>query len=224
MSYDVDSLVAKFRREMDDTVQPYLWSEDDIVDYLDQAEDEFADLADAINEQIEVTYLADDVWLNIPGYVTRVRQAENADDADVPLYNHEEWQKVLSTDDYGISTIPTGWKTKTGAVPVALVTDTTGAARMYPIPTEDGAVTLTIFRRTLKHLADRGKFEVTDRRHQRCFLKLAKALAYMKHDAEAFNAQLAEKYEAEFRAEVEELKSRVSRARRRAGTTTYGGL
>lgn len=225
MSFDLDEMIARWRRDMEDTVEPYLWSDDEITEYLDEAQDEFCQEVDVLNHEISISYTASVPWVDIPSYVTRLRDVEDASTGrTIFLYNHEEWPEVIKTDDYGTWIVASDWKQKTGT-PEALITDTeSGQARVYPIPTADGTFTATVYRRPLEPLADTEEFEVTDRQHQRCMLYKARSLGYLKHDTETFDAAKAGEFEGMFNDKVEEIKSRVSRSRRRARATAYGGL
>lgn len=225
MSYGLDELITKFRQEMEDTVEPYLWSEDEITDYLDEAEDDFTSEVDVLLDRITIDYVADDQTVAIPSYVNRVREVKGDDGRKLSLLNLEQFEMHVKADDYGKWTVPRNWEADTGVRPTALITDWDFTeARMYPIPTQDGTLTLNVYRRPVLPLADRGELEVSDRRHQRCILLKARALGYRKHDSEAFNPQLAEEFEVRFMASMQELKTDVARSRRRAGTVVYGGL
>lgn len=141
------------------------------------------------------------------------------------LVNHEEWHEALSSDDYGMFSVTTSWRTQTDTYPKALITDTSQLqARMYPVPTADGTLTLHVYRRPLKSLEERGILEIKDRMQQRTMLLKAKAIAYRKHDAEVYNPQLAQELELQFENRLLEMKSRVHRARRRSKGVAYGGL
>lgn len=225
MSYDLDTLITRWRQEMEDTVTPYLWSDTEITEYFGEAQDEFCEEVDVLNDELTIDYTASDVWLPIPEYVTRIRDAEAPSNKRVYLYNHEEFEDYIKTDDYGMWIVATDWKSKTDTEPEALITDTKqNEARMYPIPTEDGTLTLTIFRRPVEPLEDSGEMEVTDRQHQRCILLKARALGYTKHDSETFDLQKAGEFDNLFRAQLEVINSRVRRSRRRARSVAYGGL
>jgi len=224
MAYDLDEMISRWRRDMEDTVEPYLWSDEEVTEYFDEAQDEFCQMVDVINKEISIDYTTDDAWVDIPEYVTRIRDVEDSDGRMIPLYNHEEWPEVVRTDDYGSWIVASNWKEKTGA-PEALITDITAdKARVYPVPTEDGTLTATVYRRPLESLIDTEEFEVTDLQHQRCLLYKARSLGYLKHDTETFDAAKAGEFEGIFMNKVEEIKSRVSRSRRRARATSYGGL
>lgn len=226
MSYDLTSMITKFRQAMEDNVEPYLWSDNEVTDLLDEAEDEFCQEVDVVAGQVTVSYTASDTTIELPYYYTRVRHGETSDGYEVKLYNTEEWQDmVMSEDDYGLFSVSTDWKARTGARVKALITDTVSKqARMYPIPTVDGSLILDIYRRPTKALSRRGRLEVTDPQHQRCILLKARALGYWQHDSEEYNPELAEKFEARFNEQILNIKSRIQRARRRSRPIAYGGL
>ena len=223
MSYELSDMIAKFRREMEDTVEPYLWTDDEITDYLDQAQDEFCENVDVLTGQVTLTYVASDEFVDTPNYMTRARSATAADGRPVALYNAEEWEEAGGlTDDYGINTPSTQWRTDTGEKLRVLITDLeSGKHRLYPIPTADSSVILHIYRRPVELLEEAGEFEVVDKSHQRCILLRARSLAYEKHDAETYNEQLAATYRDKFDERVEDLHYDVKRKQRRAKSVSY---
>jgi len=226
MSYELDDMISKFRREMEDTVEPYLWSEDDIVDYLDQAQDEFCEKVDALTSIVEITYSATDEYVDLPNYVTRVRYAELVDGTRVALFNAEEWREDRGlSDDYGVSIHQSSWQTDTNEKVSAVITDLeTDKLRLYPIPTADSSLKVHVYRRPVELLADAGEFEVKDKAQQRCILLKARALAYEKHDAETYNPRMAAEYEQRFEVRTSELASASSRSKRRARSVRYPGM
>ena len=225
MSQDLETLITRWRTDMEDTVAPYLWSDVEITEYFDEAQDEFLEMVDLIKKEISISYTASDPWVDIPYYVTRVRDAETSDNRTVSLYNHEEFLEKIKTDDYGIFTLATNWKSTTGSYPEAMITDIEqDKARLYPIPTSDGTITATVYRRAVEPLEESGELEVTDREHQRCILMKARALGYMKHDSETFDAQKAADLDAQFEAKALKIDSRTNRRTRRARAVAYGGL
>jgi hypothetical protein len=225
MSYDLDTLITRWRQEMEDTVEPYLWSNQEIIEYFGEAQDEFCEEVDVLNDEITLTYAASDVWLDVPEYVTRIRDVDAPSNRHVFLYNQEEFDEYIKTDDYGSWIVASDWKSKTGTEPEALITDIKkDQARMYPIPTADGSLTVVVYRRPLEPLEDTEEFEVTDRQHQRCMLLKARSLGYMKQDSETYDDDKANEFEDRFMQQVEKINSRVARSRRRAKSVAYGEL
>jgi len=225
MSYSLDAMIAKFRREMDDTIEPYLWSDLEIVDFFDEAEDEFTSVVDVLTGEITVNVAAGQKMVNYPTYITRLRRAENSLGRTIELYNTEQWQNAMFSDDYGSATLNTTWRTTTGQNVKALITDMAyRSLRAYPIVEADEDIILHVYRRPKEPLADRGEFEVQDREHQRCMLLKARSLAYAKHDSETHNAQLAYDYEAMYNRRASELQSENLRVKRRAGAVRYPSM
>lgn len=222
MSYALDDMVTKFRMEMDDTVEPYLWSDGEVVDYLDQAEDEFCSAVDALTTELPRPFSAGATTVTLPYYVTRVRSAETSDGLPIKMYNAEDWRDRQACDDYGLSSFSSTWRTDTGTRLKAVITDLEeGKVRLYPIPEADGTMLLHVYSRPSRPLADRGAFAVADRMHQRTILLKARALAYAKHDAETYNPAMSAEYDAKYQQAVASASNHVSRRRRRAGTVAY---
>lgn len=225
--YTLSELVHKFRHDQDDVVEPYLWSDEEVWGYLDEAEREFCQLSNAIPDDVEITYTANDATIAIPEYVTRIRNGDNDNGEYLSLFNDEEIEDFYTwlDTDYGAERFSASWKTDTGAYPTALITDVTlQTAQLYPIPTIDGAVRLRIFRLPLTRMTDGDQEpEITNEDWQRIYMYKARSLAYEKHDAETYDAQMAEKLEAQFLAKCHTFNVRNRRARRRSKAVSYGG-
>lgn len=224
MSFSLSELISTFRTQVDDTTEPYLWGDDEILDFLDEAEDDFCERADAIPDEIELEYEADQEWLEIPEHITQIRDARTGV-TTVQVCNRTPWEAMVYYDDYGMGLTSENWRSVTGPTLRALVTDIRqGQAKLYPIPTADGSVTLEVFRRPEAPLSERGELEIVDRKQQRLILVKSTALAYGKHDAEAYNPKMAQELEVQYLQGVEELLRNTRRRRRHNSLIGYGGL
>lgn len=219
-------LITDVRRQIDDVTEPYLWSDDEITDYLDEAEDALCEDALCLPDQEELGYEASTGWLALPQYIVQIRAVFDADGRQVQLCNRAPWEELVDYDgDYGMRVANRDWLLTTDNRVRALVTDLrVDQVRLYPIPTVAGTLTLDVFRRPKAGLLQRGTLELTDRKHQRLVVTKACALAYGKHDAEAYNPQMAQALDAEYRAGAEELLRATRRRRRHNGLVSYGGL
>ena len=219
-------LITDVRRQIDDLTEPYLWSDDEITDYLDEAEDTLCEDALCLPDQEELGYEASTGWLALPQYIVQIRAVFDADGRQVQLCNRAPWEELVDYDgDYGMRVANRDWLTTTDNRVRALVTDLrVDLVRLYPIPTVAGTLTLDVFRRPKAGLLQRGTLELTDRKQQRLVVTKACALAYGKHDAEAYNPQMAQALDAEYRADAEELLRATRRRRRHNGLVSYGGL
>lgn len=227
MSFCLSELLAQFRRDMDDMEIPYLWSDDEIYEYLDEAQAEFCEEVDALAGVEDLAYSATDTTVNQPAYVTRLRAA-HVDGKKLRLFTAEQWDEgSVFEDDYGNvgSGVSDDWETDTAEEPKALITDfETGKLRLYPIPTADGIVKARIYRRPKTFMLDLDEPEIVDRQRQRAIVIGARAHAYLKNDSETYDSKLAEKMHQLFYAKLEQFNHRRVRQSRRPGAVKYGGL
>lgn len=228
MSYSSDELLLKFRQKMDDLEVPYLWSDPEVFECYDEAAAEFCDEVDVIADQIDVPYVALDESVTQPPYITRLRKA-SIGGKKLNLFNAEQWDGggCGMGDDYGSQfTGPSeDWQTDTADEPTALITDLeTGQLRLYPTPTNPGAITLRVYRKPVTFMEDGEEPEIAERTHQRALIFGARSCAYLKHDSETYNLDAHQTMHEHFLERLQVFKTRVKRRDRRAGTTRYGGL
>lgn len=225
MSFTVVELIQDFRRQVDDLVEPYLWSDEEIRDYFDEAEDDFCERTNALYDQLNFDYVAGQEWLSLPSYITDIRAAADGNYRVVAVRNRAPWEEAIGRDDYGIHFNANDWPLVTGPTVIALITDLRlDQVRLYPIPSVNGSIILDVYRRPVVSLAERPELEVTDRKQQRVIFTEACALAYGKHDAEAYNPKMAEALHLEYLQACDELARSARRRRRDNQTVGYGGL
>jgi hypothetical protein len=234
MAFTNLKLLHNFRRDNDDEAEPYLWSDDDFYDYLDEAQDEFCELVDVIAEDITVPYVAATVaaaggYIDISSYrITRVRNADLLSPRKyLRLANQEEFDanpQMFVDTDYGYDARNSDWKDETGE-PRVLLTDYESLSwRLYPIPTDDGTINARVFRKAASPPDSGTPLEVTDNQHQRAIMLKVRSLAYERQDSETYDSNQAQALESKFLARCSDFKKRVKRARRRTNTTSYGGI
>jgi hypothetical protein len=223
VSYSLDQLLSRLRAALSDGQTPFVWSDEEFIDYLDSAEDELTTQLPLLLDRETITYNAMDDYLPLPPYVVQVRRAHNGV-AAVHLLNDEEWAGIAPETDYGRNVSSPENELKTGDTVEYLVTDTiTGGFRMYPIPTLPGALVLTVVRRPKTPLFERGAFEVPQRIQQRCLATYAMFLAYSKYAGEPMAKALAADNFAVYSQQLEDLRRSTNLQTRRAGNVAYGG-
>ncbi len=164
----VSELITIFRQDVRDVALPTLWSDTEVVRYLNNALNELAIRADYFYDTttyMGVRFVADDPLIptvTIPALETvvpttpdlapilRIHRAKV-----VGEYNE---MSVLTTDqmegggatinDYGTDAL-SNWETSTGTPRVLLTDFVESAYRLAPIPTADGTVNLRVFRRPM---------------------------------------------------------------------------
>lgn len=218
--FDAEGLVEQLRLELDDTVEDYLWSDQELFLYVDLSQKWYAKVTEAFRDSTtpEITQISIAADLNgdydpLVTFDERIIRVEDAyletAAVDLDLKNENE---LLS-----------GWQTETGT-PSALVLDYDHSkGRLVPVPDTDDTLLLTVVRYPLKDVLDGGRLEVKDPLHQYALLDGAKHYAYSKNDADVYNPRLAAEYEAKFASNLMQFKSEFNRAKRRLGTVRYGG-
>lgn len=227
MGYDVEEMVAMFRRDMDDKTEPYLWEEEELLELFEEAQDDFTEEVDLLTEELALTFVANTPLVDYPRYVTRIRAMSAPSGKDVNIVTSDEFLQGSLTDDYGLQvrSVNSQWRTATGSEPKAVITDIeTNKLRAYPIPTADGTLTTSVYRKAKTSIIDGYEFEVTDRNMQRAILLKVRSLAYGKHDSETYNPQLEEEFEIKYINKRDELARRERRRTRKMRPIQYGGI
>lgn len=215
-------LLAVFRSELADAVEPYLWSDEDFYRYADDAQRTFCRLTDGISDARtpEVTQL--DVepgtsWLDLHPSILKLRRVTRGDTGrELPVINAEDMPAR-------------GWAFDghQGPLRALVIGEEEHAARVYPTSSETVALNLLVFRMPLVGIAatddDDDEFEIAEEHHLP-LLDWIKHLAYSKHDAETYDKNKALEFGQRFRAYCEAAKLEARRKRHKSRTVAYGGI
>ena len=224
MAYTVEELIARFRNDIEDTVEPFLWSEVEVLEYLDEAQDDFVYKTRMFTRQITLAYTALDTTVNIPSYLVDVRRGFAPSGKRLTLVNEEEWADQRLVSDYGFQVSTNQWETDQAAEPTTLITDiTTGKYRLYPIPTATDELSLNIFNTPLSTPIDGDELEVTDKKSQRIIMLKVHSLAYLKHDSQTLNKGLSDDFSEMYEEAVDKQAHRLDQRKRRPKAVAYGG-
>jgi len=223
---DSATLLEKFRLEVFDTVEPFLWSDDEALEYMDDAHKMFCRLTDGIPDATSdltiIDFLAGDEWLPIDERVLKIRKAYLAStNKPVGLINFEDLGSVTH-DTYGYP-IPTFLDNSTGDVTQIVLGMEQDQVRLIKIPEVDDTMRLIIYRLPLTDITATGQaFEIHQRHHVH-LLHWMKHRAYSKHDAETFNKGKADEFEMKFRNYCEQSRVEGETRRHKERTVSYGG-
>jgi hypothetical protein len=212
-------LLKLFRIEVDDTKQPYLWSDDLVYSYMDYAQKEFARLtylfSDASTDSIvTVAVSANTPFVDLSPLILRIRHAALLSTMrPIDVTTLSEMQVGYTVSDYGTLSTTT-WDRAIGS-PKYFVTDIEiYKGRLVPIPQADDTINLIVYRLPLEDLTSAStELEIVDTRYQRDLILLMKSMAYGKHDSDVYNEDLADKYFKLFTARCDEVYWELSRAR-----------
>lgn len=245
ISYTPDELVERFRRDVDDVEggsddRDFLWSVDEVFDYMDEAQREFVRRTHILRkthpftpEITEIAYTAPTgTPVNLDGFVTpnpqiirplRARMTTSLRDP-IQIVTAEDLDEGLLVRDYG--TFFTGnWQDKVGR-PRFLVTNMQEDMwRLAPIPDVDDTLELTVEHMPLLTLVcGSPTFEVKEREDQMTILLFMKHLAFGKQDADTYDKELSDRFEAAFEKKADNRRREVRRSRFRHTGMRYGGI
>jgi len=226
----ITEVIDEFRRQVQDLETPYLFSDDEILLWLIDAQDMlvrgFGGFADFFTPELtQVSVTANEPWSDISPYILRIRSGQ-MQTARTPVdFIHEGDLESLQMKDYGFS-IPIDFldDADTGAVRAGILELTDGKIRWYKVPESDDVCKLHIYRLPYPRITDTDcKLEVQEQHHLH-LIKWMKYMAYSKEDAETYDKALADTNETAFNSYVEKVKQEMSRLRHKPKQVRYGGI
>ena len=180
--------IDRCRMLTQDTEHPYLWSDDEFSDGLNEAGDEACIRARLIErDDIELDVSANEPKVEIPDYAWSIsRVAING--RKLELVDRQMLDEREGVD----------WEARTAEEPWACY-EVNGSLRLYPIPTVAGVLNVHSFCTPDSKMSedDDEPAGIRPRLHDK-LIEWALHVAYLKADSDTFNADLADKYEADF--------------------------
>ena len=199
-------LIQLAREATQDLAEPYIWTDAEWAEFADDAELEAARrahlLVDASSPAARAVVTASDPVVKLDPRVLFIRRARLAS-ASVPLA-----MRVARRMDEEVA----GWETAKPSTPSVLIPDwETGAVRLYPPPTQDDELILTVVREPLAAMdGDLAREPEILPRYHRSLIEWMKYRAYSKPDTQSFDPKAAEKAEAKFAAEFGEKSGAIN--------------
>jgi len=184
---DFSSMELSARQTLDDnSTSDRLWSQLELLEYAQDAENEACERADLIidteSSLTNITIIASTGTYGIASTVISVRSAMLSTGTE-PLMETSE--KVL---DLSVS----GWRTVTGT-PRSYVMTPTNKIILYPMPSAVSVLNMTVSRFPNTPMTLTGSPEVDSRYHQGLVLWMCYR-AYLKNDSETLNTDKAADY------------------------------
>jgi len=182
-----DDLVAVCRSITDDIESAdYLWSDDEFVSYLKEAEREAVIRANLLYEDANVTYCS---LTLVPGAAVYSLNSLVYEVLHVSLDSYPLTRKSLQALDEEMP----GWKSLSGTPEYYILQNKT--VRLVPTPSEIKTVDLVVHRYPVPMLASGPEI---DPEHHMKLVDWALYLAYKKRDADEFIPGMADSYAAAF--------------------------
>ncbi len=240
-------LKDRFRTDVDDIEggtqgEDFLWSDEEIFEYLDEAQKEFVrrtrllrsayPFNQTLSDGSEFTLLTFTAagatgFLPVNARITKFlnarMQVQNRSEP-LTILNFEQLNEGFFDNDFFL-TFRRNWQAQIG-IPRFLVTNMEpNQIRLVPIPAEDDFVELILLNQPLFDIDENSTaFEVVEREDQKTMLLYAKSLAFMKQDADIYDKDLSERFESAFERKAENRRREIYRTRFRASTMKYGGI
>lgn len=228
---NASELADYFRSQVRDEVAPYLWSDTEILVYMNEAQKMFVRLTNGIYDvssvACNVAVTAGEKYSTLHPTVLEIRKAYYVDPAtgfkrELNIISLADTDS-LSSADYGVYHNP-GIQDTPGPVSYMLTGEERGKVRWINIPTEDATVQMAIARLPLTSLSsDQQVLEVPDEHHV-YLIEWMKHLAYNKQDGDAYDPKTSTESEMRFRAYCDFVWKEWERYRHTNRTVAYGGL
>lgn len=188
-------LIDQFRLDTRDQASKYLWTDDEIIGYANEAVDEACRrallLVDSSSAASEASLSAGESEIDLHGSVIYVRRLRIVGGHSLPAC------VARSMDER----IP-NWEESIASSPQVFVPDwETNKLKLWPPTSTAIDIKLTVIRTPLNEMAeDEDEPEIPSRYH-RALLDWMKYLGYSKQDADSMDAQKALKFEERFAGE-----------------------
>lgn len=245
MSFTADELVERFRKDVDDEVggsggEDFLWSEQEVLEYMYEAQREFVRRTQILRkthpftpEVTQITYTAP-TGTPVPqdGFVTynpsiirplRARMTNNANRDPLQILTVEDLDEGFHIRDFGLI-FTTDWQNKVGPARFLITNLQEDMYRLVPIPLIDDTLELTVLHMPLDDVTCGAELEVSEREDQLTLLLYMKSLAFLKQDADTYDKDLAQNFEAAFEKKADNRRREIRRARFRHQGMRYGGI
>jgi hypothetical protein len=185
-------LLGALRRKLDDEVEPYLWPDEELVEYLNDSVEKLCQ---------ETLCMVDSTTEDLCRIGVREGVKSYALDARILGIKRAALEGgfgVLTgvTMEYLDACYGSNWEDMEGS-PVHYVTDSdSGRLRLFPVPANDDTLRLTVYRLPLSELSASKTDEAPEvgRRYHRRLIDGVLARAYEKTDAETYDPDRAEKH------------------------------
>lgn len=225
---DSTGLYEAFRSDVVDTAQPYLWSDDEVWRYANDAYRMFVRLtggvADFLSDVCSVDVVAGEPVAELHPAILRIMEANLRSDTRVlQIINSTDLGKMRSSDYGQIKQLALDMRT--GPVRYMVQGLKRGQVRWVQVPEENDVVDMLIYRLPLNMITGDGQ-ELTDvpEDHHIHLLDWMKHLAYKKQDADTFNPRASEQSKQDFEAYCSFTKAEWERYIHKPRAVVYGGL
>lgn len=225
-------LLDQFRSEMVDTAKPYLWSDTEVLGYMDDAYKMFVRLtggiADFTSDLTRVDIVAGEAVAEYDRRILRVMEAQRASDlGKIEVINQTD-MTFKRDNDYGLVR-PIYLDNTPGRVRYMVIGAERGKAKWVQLPEENDQAILYVYRLPLTSIERDGsnlafEFDEIGEEHHTHLGLWMRHRGYMKADAETFDRGRADDFKKQFTGYCTFAKAEWERYKHKNRTVAYGGL
>ena len=215
-----------FRSQVRDDVAPYLWSDEELFVYMNEAQSMFVrrsgGIFDVSSEATEVSVATGEAVSELHPSILNIRKAVLNGTRELVIINLADESSLDRGRDY-TNTLMSSLNHTIGRVSYMIIGEERDKCRWLPIPDTDATVVLAIVRQPLVEITgENQEFEIAKEHHVHLADQMM-AVAYMKQDADTFNPKAAAEAEQRFSAYCVFVKREWERYRHKPRTVSYGG-
>lgn len=210
----ISELITQIRIVIDDTVQPYLVSDDDIVFSIDSAQSDFAEQTYCLfsGADLAVEAVANSPWVDLPSGVLGVRALVNSNGSYIrPVTTVEMDFGHFSSS--GLAIRQETWRALTGTPKFAVTDQSKEKLRLVPKPTANTTLTLEAYMLPTKISALTDTLEIPNEYHPDLIAGAARIL-YGTQNVEIFDPNKSQEWAVKWQMALETAKEQLDTARR----------
>lgn len=222
-------LLDLFRKDVKDTALPYLWSDDEVLAYMNDAYYMFVRLTDGVPDfsndavcKLTTTALqaSDDLH---PSIMTIRMATRESDGTEIRIINAQDVRN-LSSNDFGVIR-SINMNTTPGRVSYGVIGMEQDTIRWVQIPDVVENIRLLVDRLPIEVINDFDmEFSDVKPHHHIHLLKWMKHLAYNKQDSETFDKARSEKEKKDFELYCSMAMQEKERYKHKVRVVSYGGI
>ena len=211
-------LLEQFRSDLNDLEEPYLWSDKEILGYMNDAQRMFCRLVGGIGDvsspftRLEYTPASD--WIATSPLILKYRNATDlATGRQIDIWNEED----MRSRGIRFNGVP-------GRVQRLVIGMEEHRARLHNFPAQAGTIQISVERLPLAKIdAPDQEFEIDEQHHEHLGLWMSYR-AYSKQDAETFDRTKSAEFKLKFELYCFEAAAERARAQSKIRVVRYGGI
>lgn len=236
MSTTVDYVLTRLRLELQDDVEPYFWSDTELIYYIDEGQREFCrpdfcPIRDSKSKEVtEIRYKANDYELplhpSILRILTVIREDSNSNLHKIPLITQENVVSLYPArrPDYGTTIDGARALNRASDQFEVFVDYDEGYLRLSSPALTAGTLLLMVDRLPINDLKQCDDPLEIRKEYVPALIAWAAFRAWNKQDAETFDEQAAQRSYSLFRDHAERARIDQRRRTSQPGTVKYGGI